>query len=178
MDPIHYLKQLKSIEPDAEFSARTRAHLMSLTPHSPRLTLAHYLRSLAQSGGALALASVALILILGGLPFDTAHPVVGTPLDPASITAEAQAIDIQVQLSGLEYAYEEAAAIAMPGETTLSGRPTVNFKETNPVIGVAPAPLTGTGVGAGSTSTPPLATSTATEPAAADIEDALDFLAE
>ena len=165
------LKQLKTIKPDADYAARVRASLTKLEPRPStslrvRKTLREVLRETIQSGSALALASLALIVILGGASFFDAgnHIVLGTPLDPAHITAEAQAIDIEVQLSGLEYSYQEAVSPAKPSETTISGRPRVNFKEMNPVLG--------------DIANPAAASSTPSEPEPIGIDAALEFLGE
>jgi hypothetical protein len=143
---------------------------MMLLERAPRRTLfigrqalRAYFHEVLQSGSALALASIVLIVILGGISFNGPRAVVvGTPLDPASITAEAQAIDIQVQLSGLEYAYD--GNIPPAGETTVSGRPKVEFKASNPILGTIADPKS-----PASTSTPEVA-------GPIGIEEALEFL--
>ena len=102
MEVEHILHKLKRIEPRAEHRERLRADLMSRMPLPRRLTWRDVVFGAFQSGSAIALTVVVILLLVGG--FSVAKYVQRVAgLDPQGLRAEAQAIDMQLQLTGLDY---------------------------------------------------------------------------
>ncbi len=100
------LKQLKSIQPDADYTRRSRHALLHGRAFRGRArggviqfvvdTLAH--------GSAIALAGALILLIFAGFStWNFLSPFEIKSLDPTSLRAEAEAIDIQIKLTNLAY---------------------------------------------------------------------------
>ena len=105
---LEQLKKIKKIEPDRDYTQRSRHLILSSREHGLR---SNGLRSIVeifwqsmQFGTTVALAGVLLILIFGG--FGIARlisPLQLSSLDVTNLRAEAQAIDIQIQLTDVNY---------------------------------------------------------------------------
>lgn len=134
MDIFHSLRQLKRIEPDPVYGRYSRAKILMETP----LELPWYRRGfrvlsgILQSSSALALGGITLFLIIGG--FSIMRTAGG--LNGEDIRAEAEAIDIQIQLADVQYS-------AMPPDAGARDLPPAVFKS----------------AGVGSATTSPVATS-------------------
>lgn len=127
MDIEHRIKDLKHLRPDAAYARRSRALIvgdfgdeMKAAPHG----LWQMILNSMEFGTAVALAGALLVLVLGGFstwqflsPFNLAS------LDPAGLRVEAQAVDIQIQLTDLEFVHEagESTPAVAPGESTSAG---------------------------------------------------------
>ena len=109
MDPLHLLKQLKNIKADPAYVKHSRARLFNSNrsyyepefvtlPTSPWRMM---LRAM-ESGFAIVLTGALLLLVAGGFS-GLRKPVGLAGLDPAGLKAEAEAVDIQIQLSDLDY---------------------------------------------------------------------------
>jgi hypothetical protein len=103
------LKQLKKITPDREYSLHSRISILSLAPGMKRPSVWQVLVNSFQFSTAVALASLLFILVLGGFstlkflsPFHPAGVEIG------SIRAEAEAVDAQLQLTGITYVAQAA----------------------------------------------------------------------
>jgi hypothetical protein len=108
---IEALQQLKNIEADKDYTKKSRFLLMSqISENRPRRAWALLLQG-AQIGGAVAFASLLIALILGGLASSSLAPLRLSSLDQASLRAEAQAIDIQIRLTNLNYTQDLKAPI-------------------------------------------------------------------
>ncbi len=105
------LKQLKRITPDPSFSARSRIELLAQMPmRIVRPSIWQLFGESMASAGALALVGMLLLVAVGGFSaWNFLTPLRITSLDPAGLTAEAEAIDIQIQLAGVGYADLQAA---------------------------------------------------------------------
>ncbi len=105
------LKQLKRITPDASFSARSRIELVSQMPaRVVRPSVWQLIGESFASAGALALVGMLLVVAVGGFSaWNVLTPLRIASLDPVGLTAEAEAIDIQIQLAGVGYTDLEAA---------------------------------------------------------------------
>ena len=105
MDYNDIFKQLKSITPDADYTRRSRrAILKTGYPTARRFGVFSYIGTMIAEGSAIALAGVLLLLIMTGFStWEFLSPFELKSLDPASLRAEAEAIDIQVQLTQLAY---------------------------------------------------------------------------
>lgn len=117
MELLDILKQFKNIEPDRGFTKRSRN--LILREHGALPNFLSIFKSTLEVGASLALAGLMIFVILGGLASVRFFaPLEITALDPASIRAEAEAIDIQIKLAGLDYT--ESAAPSPERESTIS----------------------------------------------------------
>jgi len=110
MDLFKLLKQLKNIEPDRDFKERSR-YLILETSGPRQKTVSGWLLHNLGNAAALALGSLLLLLMMGSFSAWTIFsPARLSALDPASLRAEAQAIDIQIQLTNLGYSLTSSTA--------------------------------------------------------------------
>jgi hypothetical protein len=159
------LKQLKRITPDASFSARSRIELLAQTPG--RIVRPSFMQLIGESfasAGALALVGMLLLVAVGGFSaWNVLTPLRIASLDPTGLTAEAEAIDIQIQLADVGYAdtltAESTPAVAA-GSPAAEERQAAATKKLAKELGIVQ----------------PVATTT--DPAPTTIDDALDALAE
>ena len=115
------LRQLRKIEPNRDYTAYSRQHIVGTPFVIPQIThprAFHFLSELLQSGAALALTGVAMLLLIGTFTMSNifSSSVVAN-LDPVGLKAEAQAVDIQLQLTDISYIEPMHQALA---ETTTS----------------------------------------------------------
>jgi len=100
-DIIKQLKKLQHIEPDRLFTERSRAALFGV--QKSRGTWGLILRNV-ELGASFALAGILIITIFGG--FSTwrfLSPFKLSNLDTTGLKAEAQAVDVQIELTNLNY---------------------------------------------------------------------------
>jgi len=102
---IETLQKLKVIEPEKEYTLRSRGLIVGTGfERRPRTTWEVFSQTL-QFGASLALTGLLIFLILGGFSsWGVFSPLRLSSLDPSSLRVEAQAIDIQIQLTNLNYA--------------------------------------------------------------------------
>ncbi|MEY4731668.1 MAG: hypothetical protein RL681_614 [Candidatus Parcubacteria bacterium] len=158
------LKQLKRIAPDPSFSARSRIELLAQMPvRIVRPSLWQFLGESVASAGALALVGILLLVAVGGFSaWNFLTPLRIASLDPAGLTAEAEAIDIQIQLAGVGYTDSPMAEStpAIAGTSTLEQRHNRAAHKLAEGLGVVQS------------------TATTTEEGQVTIDDALSALAE
>jgi len=94
MNLLENLKQFKNIHPDSGFSADSRRRVLG-----GRIRMQDILRTNVPM--AFATLALGLLFVFAGTRFFTGGQVAG--IDPRSLRAEAQAIDIQIQLTDLKY---------------------------------------------------------------------------
>lgn len=124
-DLLTNLKKLQRLEPDARFTAQSRALVLSKTARKNAwgVILEHL-----ELGASLALAGVLIVAILGGLSsWKLLAPFHASNLDTAGLKAEAQAVDAQIELTNLTY--QSYAAPAAPA----TEKPQA-FSHTSPAI--------------------------------------------
>lgn len=119
MDLIDTIKKLKNIEADKGFTRTSRSLILN-TRRETKLNFNFWsllLRSI-ELGASLALAGLLIFMTLGGFSaWRFLSPLqITANLDPVSLRAEAQAIDIQIQLANLNY--NEGALGLKSGEST------------------------------------------------------------
>jgi len=165
MDLITIFKQLKRIEPDIDYTGRSRATILG----SPRGGVAgawHIVLHSLQFGSAVALVAVLFLLVIGGFSaWKFFSPLKLSSLDPASLRAEAQAVDIQIQLTDVAYREPFPTSTTSTVESTV---PTARQTKSAP----KKAPVNDLGGALKNTVTP------GTTAPAAGIDEALDRLAE
>jgi hypothetical protein len=99
------LKQFKNIEPDAEFSQHSRTEIL-LSPQNERRTIRGVFAFLhvLETGAAVVLAGFFILILTGSFsPTSSIAPIQYSVIDPQGLRAEAQAIDMQIQLADIEY---------------------------------------------------------------------------
>jgi len=128
------IKKLKNIVPDEAYSKNSLRLILS-EPVNEVTGFRTFLRLALRSGSAVAVAGIFLIIILGSLSFiKTFTPVGISSLDPTGLRAEAQAIDIQIELANFNYK-EIAASAGFTG----GAKTTAAFSKNNGPTASAPA---------------------------------------
>jgi hypothetical protein len=110
------LKQFKNIQPDADFSRHSRAEIL-ISPQNERRTMRDVFAFLhvVETGAAVALVGFFILILTGSFsPTRSIAPVQYAVIDPAGLHAEAQAIDMQIQLADIEYPQVTTTAAATP----------------------------------------------------------------
>ena len=116
MNLFEILKQFKTITPDPTFSEISKRAILAMNqPVDARTSFWSARRTLLriiETGMAVALTGFFVVLITGGLSNSNLTPIQYGALDPQSLRAEAQAIDIQIQLANLNYPAQAAESTA------------------------------------------------------------------
>ncbi len=127
MDLLNTLKKLKNIEADNGYTEKSRSLILN-TRHKKEFNIWSLMLRNLELGVTFALAGVLILLILGSFsPWKSMAPLQMSNLDPAGLKAEANAIDIQIQLMNLNYAGTVGAKSA---ESTIQSSPAT--LQTNP----------------------------------------------
>ena len=105
MNLFDILKQFKTIEPDAQFTAHAKAEIL-MSPRSRRRTLGAVFSFLhvIETSAAVVLAGLFILVLTGS--FSGSHsiaPIQYSVIDPQGLHAEAEAIDMQIQLANVDY---------------------------------------------------------------------------
>jgi len=106
MNLFQILKQFKNIEPDSAFKETSRRALLAYEPVAPAThhwSAQRTLWRIIETGVAVALTGFFVLLITGAFSGSGLVPVQYSAIDPQSLHAEAQAIDIQIQLANVNY---------------------------------------------------------------------------
>lgn len=165
MNLFELLKQLKAIQPDPTFSDNSKRVIFATMPAESRRSIwsAHRtLLRIIETGVAVALTGFFILLLTGALSGSRLAPVEYSAIDPQNLRAEAQAIDIQIQLTNLNYGASLAESTVQIAGVKPSGRSAA----------IAPPAPQGTGASAEATTT-----ATSTTGTAATLDEALERLA-
>lgn len=105
MDLLTLLKQLHTITPDPTYTSISRRAVLSVRPRR-NTGVRHALKEAFHTSLVFVFASILLLFLFGGLSLfgfgeRRARPLAA--LDPLTLRAEADAIDIQIQLTKLTY---------------------------------------------------------------------------
>lgn len=106
MNIEHLVGKLNTIVPRAEYTKRSRGLLVgsSFRIEKDAFRPWHLFLHGIQFGSALALVGLLFLLISGSFSaWQSASPFRLSSLDPAGLRAEAEAVDIQLQLTGIAY---------------------------------------------------------------------------
>lgn len=110
------LRQFKKIEPDADFSRRSRTEIL-LTPQAKPRTMRGVFAFLhvIETGAAVALAGFFILILTGTFsPTRSIAPIQYAVIDPTGLHAEAQALDMQIQLANIEYPQVTTTVVTTP----------------------------------------------------------------
>lgn len=100
MNSQEFIKKLKEILPSREYAENSKRTIF-VAEQYPKWTFVGSLTESLSTGVAIVMAGTLLVLIMGG--FSSLNPFSLKSLDPAGLKAEAEAIDIQIRLSSLDY---------------------------------------------------------------------------
>ena len=108
------LKQFKNIEPDASYSATSKRAILAMEPGATRKpwTVRRTVLTIIETGVAVSLTVFFIFIVLGGLPGSGLTPMKYSAVDPSSLHAEAEAIDMQIELAQLNYTEPAAESTA------------------------------------------------------------------
>ena len=163
MDLLDTLKQFKRIEPDLSFAENSRRAILASAPFE-KFSVRKIFTRVFETAGSLVLAGVLVFAIAGGFSGSKyLSPVSFSGIDPAALHAEAQAIDMQINLANITYAEVDRVAVSTP--QAMSAKATPQF---------APNSIASS---TQSTSTVMTATSTSTS-TSMGVNEALEKLAE
>ena len=120
----------KEITPEEGYTKRSRSLILASTQPRSSVSVFGAFKIISrgfQLGSAIALTSLLIAIIAGGFSILTfLTPFSKLPsLDPENLRAEAQAIDIQIKLTGLSYDIDEAPA-STQGQSAISVPPAVS----------------------------------------------------
>src|ERR1700722_12827173 len=109
---LDILKQLKMIEPDATYAENSKRAILSSPvlekstgPFGVRRVVIHILETAFAAG----LAVLFIVFITGGFSGTGLSPAAPfAAVDPSTLKAEAQAVNMQIKLADLAYTYEAA----------------------------------------------------------------------
>lgn len=103
MNLFETLKQLKEITADPAFTEKSKRAVLAQAPRES-WRLGKAVVRIFETGIAVALAGFFILIITGQFPSSKyLSPVPFSVIDPQGLRAEAQAIDIQIQLTNLTY---------------------------------------------------------------------------
>jgi hypothetical protein len=127
------LKQFKTIEPDAQFTAHSKAEiLISPRPEQKTMRGVFAFLHIIETSAAVVLAGLFILVLTGS--FSGTHsiaPIQYAVIDPTGLHAEAQAIDMQIQLANVNYpqATETAESVspAITDGSTIATGTTMKF---------------------------------------------------
>lgn len=131
MDLFATLKTLRRIQPDPRYCARSRRAILRAAPPRTRATaIWRWFATNVESGASLALAGLCIFIIFAGFSIWKSFSPLGiAKLDLAALRAEAEAIDIQIQLAGLRYQESTLPIVVKdvsPTHAPLSATPRTN----------------------------------------------------
>lgn len=120
MNLFEILKQFKNIQPDSGFSATSKRALLARAEAASSWSAKRTLFRILETGAAVTLTGFFVLLITGAFSGSRFAPIQYSAIDPQGLRAEAEAIDIQIQLANLNYVgptAESTAQIAKPAAT-------------------------------------------------------------
>lgn len=100
MDEFHRLKQLNKIAPDPEYALQTRVRILA-APQKMQVPIWSTFVVSLRSGSIVAIAALALVVIGGGASL--MKYLESSALSSPTLKAEAQAIDMQIELTNVDY---------------------------------------------------------------------------
>ncbi|MEK7180807.1 MAG: hypothetical protein AAB738_00535 [Patescibacteria group bacterium] len=134
MDLIKLLKQLNKMEPDLEYTRRSKLAILGLLENNPKRTAWGLMWSgIKFSTGSMVTGLVIVLIFVAFSAIKFSSPTPLAALDPITLRAEAEAIDIQIKLATLGY---ENPSLLINQSTTLkivsgaSSKITVDKNET------------------------------------------------
>lgn len=168
------LKQFKNIEPDAGYAQRSRTKIL-LSPQTAQKTMrgVFVFLHMIETGVTVVLAGFFILILTGSFSSmrSSIAPIQYSVMDPAGLYAEAQAINMQIQLTDINYPQTTSSA-----ESTVASTIVKNSLSKALGSSAATAPLGATST-ASSTPAAITATSTPSSTSPLSVDQALQQLA-
>jgi hypothetical protein len=147
MNLFETIKQFKSISPDSGFTEKSKRMILASPQKEARLMgmrgILIFLHTV-ETGAALALVAFFVLLVTGSFSgTKSLSPVQYSVIDPGGLHAEADAIDMQIQLANISYAEVTSTAAESTTAMVVGGAGTVGQSLT--VKGTTPSAALGTG---------------------------------
>ncbi len=144
MDLLSLLKKFKNIQADPSFVAETRRALLESPFPARRPSTWQILAQSLEFGSAIVLAGLLLVAVLGGVSaWRFLSPLKMDGLDPTALQAEAQAVDMQLELTRIHYSESASAGAGAAGPKAASQEPATTAHKTAEkqaqTMGLAPA---------------------------------------
>lgn len=131
MELFETLKQLKKIEPNPTWSESSKRVILASAPFE-RLSFRQITMHVFETAGSLVLAGALILLVAGGFSGSGyLSPVHLSVVDPITLRAEAQAIDMQINLLNLSYTENINGAASTPSVATAKTKATGATTVTN-----------------------------------------------
>ena len=176
MNLFETLKQFKNISSDPAYREKSKRAILATLPREP-WSMWRLVTRITETGIAVALAVFFILIIAGRFPsIPYVAPVQFSVIDPQTLRAEAQAVDIQIQLANVAYQQPVTAAATTTSETTPQTAPGAH-----PGFAAAALQATSSPAGTAASSTLPSGTAPAgssSTQATVSVDDALKPLAQ
>ncbi len=120
MELFETLKQFKKITPDATRSTISKRAILAQTPLEPRpaFGVGRMFAAIFETGFAVALTVFFILIIIGKFPGQSSvAPVQLSVINPTTLKAEAQAVDMQIQLAQIAYTETTSTSESTPQTT-------------------------------------------------------------
>lgn len=107
MELIELLKKLRALKADSVYTKESRAFILNTGRHE-RVNLAFFAKEIVsgifRSGWSMALTAALLLMTIGSFSvLKLLYPITTAVVDVSGLKAEAQAIDAQIELTGIQY---------------------------------------------------------------------------
>lgn len=103
MNLFENLKQFKTIQPDPSYSETSKRAILAQGDLASVWSAKRTIFRIFETGIAVALTGFFIFLLTGAFPSSKLAPVQFSAIDPQSLHAEAQAIDMQIELANVSY---------------------------------------------------------------------------
>ncbi len=120
MELFEILKQFKKITPDAARQEISKRAILAQIPneHRPAWGIRQTLAAIFETGIAVALTVFFILIIIGKFPGQSSvAPIQLSVINPMTLKAEAQAVNIQIQLARIAYTETTSTAESTPQTT-------------------------------------------------------------
>lgn len=117
MDLFETLKQFKNINPNAAYQEKSKRAVLAHTPKESWSAKKMFI-TIFETGVGVALTVFFILIIIGQFPGQSSvTPVHLSVINPATLRAEAQAVDMQIQLAQIDYNISTSSAESTPQTT-------------------------------------------------------------
>jgi hypothetical protein len=140
MNLFDILKQFKNIEPDPNFTEKSKRMILATPQTSPALTTRgiRMIFRVIETSAAVVLVGFFILLITGGFQNSRLSPVQYSVIDPQGLHAEAQAVEMQIELANINYP-ESSAAPESTSPTAATGGNSATSSELSAAIATSTA---------------------------------------
>ena len=142
MNFLESLKQLKTIQPDVSYAKKSRLVILASEQRESMGARQIFMR-IFETAGSLALVGIILFAVSGGFSSSRFFsPVSFQGIDPGALRAEAQAIDMQINIANLNYTENATNGGSTPMATVpLPSRPISKIPAVSTAV-IAPSATT------------------------------------